>query len=223
VQVNRFKVGNVTNDFSVSGITNALALNNLPCKKMFSDIGIMQKLSSRVENGETWYSTGAYSGWLNCIIKSRDFITWEYVAQPDFINLSEWENAVYVLGDSVYYFVRQTTDCMQGFLTRYDLKTGSWDTPTLVRDAQSRSDFVYWQNRLFLMHAPADREGIGILEIDTGNLSKSRPVAVANFHSSIFYPYWDLIGDTAYISYTVSRKNIRFSKFDMNLLDAKKG
>ena len=39
---------------------------------MFSDIGIMQKLTTRTENGETWYYTGAYSGYFNCIIKSRD-------------------------------------------------------------------------------------------------------------------------------------------------------
>ena len=84
VGVNRFKVGNVVNDFSSTGIRSALAENNLPCKQMFSDIGIMQKLSSWVENGETYYYTGAYSGDFTCIIKSRDLVTWEYVSQPDF-------------------------------------------------------------------------------------------------------------------------------------------
>ena len=98
IGVNRFKVGDVVNDFSVSGIQTALAANDVPCKKMFSDIGIMQKLSSRVENGETYYYSGAYSGDFTCIIKSKDLITWEYVSQPDFINDSKWENATHVLG-----------------------------------------------------------------------------------------------------------------------------
>ena len=103
IGVNRFKVGNTVNDFSVSGIKSALAENGIPCKKMYSDIGIMQKLSSRVENGETYYFSGTYSGDFTCVIKSKDLITWEYVSQPDFINDSKWENATYVLNDKVYY------------------------------------------------------------------------------------------------------------------------
>lgn len=135
---NRFRVGAVVNDFSVTGIVRVLSANGLAHKRMFADIGIMQKLTTRVENGEIWYYTGAYSGYFNCIIRSRDFITWDYVAKPDFINLSQWENAVYVWGDRCYYFVRQV-DCQQGFLTYYDLNTGIWTLPCLVRNVQSRS------------------------------------------------------------------------------------
>ena len=72
VRVNRFKVGNVINDFSVSGIKSALAENEIPCKKMYSDIGIMQKLSAREENGEIYYYSGTYSGDFTCVIKSKD-------------------------------------------------------------------------------------------------------------------------------------------------------
>lgn len=89
VQVNRFKVGNTVNDFSFTGIQTALAENGVPCKEMYSDIGIMQKLSSREENGVRYYYTGTYSGNFTCIIKSADLITWEYVSQPDFINNSK--------------------------------------------------------------------------------------------------------------------------------------
>lgn len=38
---------------------------------MYSDIGIMQKISSRTENGEVYYYTGAYSGDHTFIIKAR--------------------------------------------------------------------------------------------------------------------------------------------------------
>ena len=64
-------VGDIVNDFSTTGISTALAANGLGHKDMFSDIGIMQKLTTRVEDNETWYYTGAYSGHLNCVIKSR--------------------------------------------------------------------------------------------------------------------------------------------------------
>lgn len=212
IRPNRFRVGEVVNDFSVSGIVNALSANGLAHKRMFADIGIMQKLTARVEEGETWYYTGAYSGYFNCIIRSRDFVTWDYVAKPDFINLSEWENAVYVWGDRCYYFVRQF-DCQQGFLTYYDLTTHTWATPCLVRDAQSRSDFIAYAGELYLVHAPKDRNGFGILWVDRQQLKNSRPVAVADMKSSCFYPFARVEGNTVYIAYTVDRKHIRLSCF----------
>ena len=214
VRPNRFKVGDITNDFSMSGIKDALACNGIPYKTMFVDIGIMQKLTSRIENGEVYYYTGAYSGYFNCIIKSKDFITWEYVSTPDFINLSLWENAVYVLGDKCYYFVRQH-ECMQGFLTCYDLKGDKWEKPCLIRDTQSRSDFIFYNDELYLIHAPIDRDGFGMIRIDHEDLSKSKVVFVAEMKDSMFYPYTDVYGDDAYISYTVDRKHIRLSKFNL--------
>lgn len=214
IRPNRFKVGEVTNDFSMDGIKEALAFNDIPYKTMFTDIGIMQKLSVRVENGEEYYYTGAYSGYFNCIIKSRDFITWEYVSAPDFINLSLWENATYVIGDKCYYFVRQH-ECMQGFLTCYDLAEDKWETPCVIRDTQSRSDFVFYNNELYLIHAPIDRDGFGIIRINRENLSQSEVVLVAEMKESMFYPFTDIYGDDAYISYTVDRKHIRLSKFNL--------
>ena len=168
IRPNRFRVGDVENDFSIRGMIAALSANGIAHKPMWSDIGIMQKLSTRVENGEVWYYTGAYSGNFNCIIKSRDLVTWEYVAAPDFTNESLWENAVYVVGDKCWYFVRQD-ECMQGFLTAYDLKTGMWAVPTLIRDAQSLSDFLWLRDELYLIHAPIDRNGFGIVRINREN------------------------------------------------------
>ena len=214
IQVNRFRVGDIVNDFSISGIQDALAAQNIAHKPLWSDIGIMQKLSTRTENGETYYYTGAYSGNFNCIVKSRDFITWEYVAAPDFTNNSKWENATYVLDDRCYYFVRQQ-ECEQGFLTCYDLNNGTWTTPMLIQDAQSRSDFIYYRGELYLIHAPINREGIGMIQIDRTDLSRSSVVFVADLKDSCFYPYVSVYGDTAYISYTVARKHIRLSHFDL--------
>ncbi|NLJ64352.1 MAG: hypothetical protein GX337_03040 [Christensenellaceae bacterium] len=219
IRPNRFMVGDIVNDFSTTGISTALAANGLGHKDMFSDIGIMQKLTTRVEDNETWYYTGAYSGHLNCVIKSKDFITWKYVSEPDFINLSQWENATYVLGDLCFYFGRQF-DCNQGFLTNLNLKTNQWSKPVLIRDTQSRSDFVFYHGKLLLIHAPIDREGFGIIDVNVNDISQSKPLAVVRMNDSFFYPYVDIIGSDAYISYTVARKHIRLTKFHLpNYID----
>ena len=216
IGVNRFKVGGITNDFSVSGIKNALAYNNVPCKKMYSDIGIMQKLSSRVENGKTYYYTGTYSGDFTAIIKSCDLVTWEYVSQPDFINDSKWENATYVLGDKVFYFVRQQDTNKCGFLTAYNISSDTWDTPVEIEDCQSRSDFIVYDGCLYLFHAPIDREHIGIVKIDTENIENSEVVLQAKMHTSCFYPFVQYYKDGELaMSYTVARRHIRLARFTL--------
>ncbi len=217
IGVNRFKVGNTINDFSVSGIKSALAENDIPCKKMYSDIGIMQKLSSKVENGKIYYYTGTYSGDFSCIIKSDDLITWEYVSQPDFINDSKWENATYVLGDKVYYFVRQQDTNKCGFLTAYNLKTNTWDRPVEIEDCQSRGDFIFYNGELYLFHAPIDREHIGIVKVDTENITNSQVVLQAKMHTSCFYPFVQFYENNELaMSYTVARKHIRLAKFTLS-------
>ena len=217
VKANLFKVGNITNEFSIVGIKSALAENGIGIKTTYSDIGIMQKLSTRIENGETYYYTGAYSGDFNCIIKSKDFITWEYVSQPDFVNLSKWENAVYVLGDILYYFVRQNEKTPYGFLTTYNLITGKWATPVLIEDNQSRSDFIYYRNKLYLFHAPIDRTHIGVVEINTDNIAQSKQILQAKMDTGCFYPFvqYYLDGELA-MSYTVDRKHIRMARFNLS-------
>lgn len=214
VRPNRFRVGEIENDFSISGMQAALAANKIAHKRMWSDIGIMQKLSARVENGEIWYYSGAYSGNFNCLIKSRDLISWEYVSAPDFDNNSLWENAVYVLEDKCFYFVRQQ-ECGQGFLTYYDLKEKTWAQPVLIADAQSRSDFILYRDQLLLIHAPIDRNGFGMVRINRSDIAQSEVVFVADMKSSLFYPYVSVYGDEAYISYTVNRQHIRLSRFDL--------
>ncbi len=222
IRVNRFKAGEVTNDFSISGVRKALKANGIDTRWMLSDIGIMQKVSTRVEDGVTWYYTGAYIWQFNCIIKSKDLITWEYVSAPDFDNQSEYENATYVLGDKVYYFVRQydgnSTDvkCDTGFLTYYDLTNQTWAAPLEIKDCQSRSDFIYYNGELYLIHAPKNRNGIGLVRVDTEDLANSEAVIVADMQSSCFYPFGMVYGNELYISYTVNRLHIRLAKVDLS-------
>ncbi len=219
ISVNRFKVGSIVNDFGAKGIRNALAQSGIKMKKTYSDIGIMQKLSTRVENGKVYYYTGAYSGDFTCIIKSCDLETWEYVSQPDFVNASQWENATYVLGDRIFYFVRQHTDSPYGFLTVYDIVKDTWEKPVLIADSQSRSDFIMYKGELYLFHAPIDRNHIGLVRIDTESIANSAPVFIAKMDTSCFYPFISCFdGDGLAMSYTVERKHIRLAKFDMEKL-----
>ena len=231
IGVNRFRVGNITNDFSSTGMMNALAANGIGYKEFFSDIGIMQKLSFRSENGKIYYYTGTYSGNFTAIIKSCDLITWEYVAQPNegadnsgFENETKWENAVYVLDNKVYYFVRQwdydaenNIGSKYGILTRYDLNTGKWDKPVLVADCQSRSDFIFYKGKLYLFYAPTDRNHIGVLRINTDNIADSSVVFRADMRGSCFYPFVQYNSNGGLcMSYTVDRKHIRLAAFDFD-------
>lgn len=229
--VNRFKVKDTVNDFSSSGMQNALAVNGIGHKEFFSDIGIMQKLSSRTENGEKYYYSGTYSGNFTAIIKSKDLITWEYVAQPNegangtgFKNETIWENAVYVLNDKAYYFVRQwnydektDTGSKYGILTYYDLNSGEWARPVLVGDCQSRSDFIVYKGGLYLFHAPTDRNHIGIIKIDCNNIANSKVILQADMNCSCFYPFiqYNSAGELC-MSYTVDRKHVRLASFTLS-------
>ena len=184
---------------------------------MYSDIGIMQKLSSRVENGVTYYYSGTYSGDFTCVIKSADLVTWEYVSQPDFINDSKWENATYVYGDKCYYFVRQQDTNKSGFLTVYDLEKGTWGKVVEIQDCQSRSDFIVYGGELYLFHAPIDREHIGVVKINTEDIAKSEVVLQAKMHTSCFYPFIQYYQDGELaMSYTIARQHIRLARFTLS-------
>lgn len=213
INANRLIVKDKEIPFCFSGIQKVFTETQLGYKKMYSDIGIMQKLSYRIENGEKYYYTGAYSGDFNFIIKSRDLITWEFVAMPDFINLSKWENAVYVAGDKCFYFVRQQQDNKYGFLTCLNLNDNTWEPPVLIEDCQSRSDFIFYNDNLYLFHAPVDREHIGVVKIDMNNISESKIVFQAKMKESCFYPYIQYGNNKLYMSYTMNRKQIKLAEF----------
>ncbi len=218
IQVNRLQIGDLRCDFSFADIRNAFATKGIPCKTMYADVGIMQKLSSRIENGVPYYYTGAYSGDLTFLIKSKDLITWEYLSMPDFANESKWENAVYLWKDRCYYFVRQHDGVSGGFLTYYDLTTEKWHPPVLIEDCQSRSDFILYEDTLYLFHAPVDRNHIGVVRVDTDRLENSRPVLQAAMHESCFYPFVRCFDGELYFSYTMNRLAIQLSKFSPSLL-----
>ena len=122
-----------------------------------------------------------------------------------------------MLGDKVYYFVRQQDKNKCGFLTAYDLNTCTWELPVEIEDCQSRGDFILYGDKLYLFHAPIDREHIGIVCINTESLADSCVVLQAKMHSSCFYPFVQYYTDSSLaMSYTVARKHIRLAQFDLS-------
>lgn len=112
-----------------------------------------------------------------------------------------------------------------GFLTCYDLVNDTWATPVLIEDVQSRSDFIVYNNNLYLFYAPSNDDGvderqhIGIVRVDQEDLAESEILVHANMGGSCFYPFIQYAnGDTEklYFSYTVWRRNIRLSWFDVS-------
>ena len=103
-----------------------------------------------------------------------------------------------------------------GFLTTYDLVNKKWETPVLIEDCQSRSDFIIYNDDLYLFHAPIDREHIGIVKINTENISESTVVLQAKMNTSCFYPFIQYFKDNGLaMSYTDARKHITLAEFDL--------
>ena len=219
IAINKFKVFDTIVDFSSNDLNDVFAKYNIEHKPLAGDIGIMQKLSSRAENGVVYYYTGMYIGQFNCIIKSTDLITWEFVSIPSFENKSQWENAVYIKNDKAFYFCRQQYDTPYAFLTWFDLSTNKWHSPIYINDGQSRYDFIEYNNKLYLIHSPMDRNHLAIMLIDEDNLIRSKDVQVAQV-PDYFYPYMQKYKGELYMSFTNSRRHIYVSKFTICSIDS---
>lgn len=224
IKENRFTANRVTDSgiqvvsgFSTTGVDYILSDSGIGRKqwKDYNDIGIMQKITTRIEDGVTYFYTGCYIGKFNCIIKSKDLITWEYVSAPTFYCNSMWENAVYVKNDKCYYFLRQDTTMNYGILSYYDLKTRKWANPVYIQDCQSRADFFDWDGKLVLVHAPVSRNYVS-LAIVNENLGLTYEQEIARFTTSSFYPYVTKYNNEYYMSYTEERHHIWVSKFTLN-------
>lgn len=224
IKENRFTANRKTNSgvlvvsgFSSYGVDYVLSDSGIARKQWrdYDDIGIMQKITTRVESGETYYYTGCYIGKFNCIIRSKDLITWEYVSAPTFYCDSMWENAVYVKNNKCFYFLRQDTSKNYGILSYYDLNTKEWSTPVYVQDCQSRADFFEWEGKLVLVHAPASRNYISLAIVDE-NLGKVYEQEIARFMMPSFYPYVTKYNNEYYMSFTEERQHIWVSKFTLN-------
>ena len=212
ININKFILFDTVVDFSTNDLLSVFDKYNVEHKDFSGDIGIMQKLSPRIEKGTIYYYTGMYIGTFNCIIKSKDLVTWEFVSMPSFENKSQWENAVYVKNNKVYYLCRQEPESAFAFLTFYDLTSGKWHTPVYINDAQSRYDFIEYNNKLYAIHSPLDRNHLAIMEIDEENLVRSRDIQVAQV-PDYFYPFMQIYNNELYVSFTQSRQHIYISKF----------
>lgn len=216
----QFTVGNNTQEFSISGMKTALKANNVYFPYFDSDISFMQKLSPRIENGETWYYLGLGVLQFCFIAKTKDLVNYHYVSQPTFKNNNMYEPTVYCKGDEVFWLCRQAilANYPYAHLSKYNLVTGKWDTPVLLPDCQSRSDMFEYKNVLYAIHAPFDRNHLTVTQINTENLSMSFPVQTA-YINNMFYPFVQQVDGKLYMTVTQGRNDIQFNPLTINGFD----
>ena len=210
----QFTVKTITNDFSIAGMKTALDGNGIKYAPFSSDISFMQQLSTRTENGTTYYYTGIGVLDFCFIAKSKDLLNWEYVSQPDFDYVPKFEPAVYVIGDVAYYLCRQDYSISYALLATYNISTDTWSNPVKIPDSQSRSVFFEVNNILYALHAPKDRNHLAILEVNQSNLDQSHDISVADVND-MFYPFVQSVNDQLYVSLTQSRQHIWVSTISL--------
>ena len=210
---NQFKVGSNVMNWGMQNMRLCLIRNGINFKKMSGDIGLMQKITSVTEGGVTYYYTGAYCYNFHCIVRSSDFVTWEYVDVPPFENLGQWENACYIKGGWLYYSCRQQPSEGSSFLTRFNLATRQWDKAVFLPDCQSRNDFFVKDGALYLVYAPRSRRHIAVMKINETSIDSSELLQDAVLSGDSFYPFVTLSGSDLYMSFTKGRVQIVFTKF----------
>ena len=219
-QLCTFGCGNMKKDFSISGMESVLDSIGVEHKFSNTDICLMQKITSYKTEDDIYYYTGL--GLLNfcSVIRTKDFINWEYVSKPPFLHNQFWEPICYVKNDVLYYYCRQdhrSDRC--GFLCTYNLKSNIWGYPVKISDCQSRADFFEYENTLYLLHAPKDRDHLCIKRVDERNLSLTNSVQCAKI-PDYFYPFVRVYNEKLYISFTKTRKHIYLSQFTLKSINA---
>lgn len=207
-------------EFTTNGIKNILKAYNIYYPNFDRHANFMQKVSYRIENGEKYWYIGLGMKDFCFIAKTKDFINVEYVAQPSFEHTPQYEASVYVLGNEVFYFERQAMweTTTYSLLSKYNLISGEWAKPVKVNDCQSRSDFLYFNDILYLIHAPFNRNHISIMEINQENLEMSYDIQTANTNNLIF-PFAQIYKNKLYLSATERRKRIVLSEFSIDKYD----
>lgn len=207
-----FRVGTMTSTFDTISVHDLLGKAGYDYEYEDRDISFIQKLSPRIEDGVTQYYAGIGILHYCFVVKSSDLINWTFVSAPDFSYKPKFEPSVYAKDNYVYYFCRQEDTEGFAILAKYNLTTQKWSEPIEVPDTQSRSDFFEYNNRLYLVHAPLDRNHISLMQIDQNVLAKSREVATAQVNDC-FYPFTQNIDGQMYMSFTQSRQHIWLTKF----------
>lgn len=214
-----FKVGNTTTVFDGPSINNAFITENIKIPAIDPiQIGLQPQISKRVEGGVDYYYAGIGAATpFTIVAKTKDFFTWEYVTHPPFEHYAAYEPAVFALGGHTYFYNRQRRDgSMYGFLTRFILRDGiaTWEDPIYIPECQSRSEFILYQNKLYLIYAPKDRNHMAIMLIDQEFLERSRDVQVASFAPRVYaYPVSYEYNGELYMLFSDSKKKIYVSKY----------
>lgn len=216
---NYFKVGGTRMIWNTTNMRTLLDNAGIPHNKISDsvygqDIGIMQKFTPHEENDITYLYGGTYIGTFNCLIKTTDFITFTYVAQPTWAGNYWVENSVYVIGDKAFYYLRQQNEEQSGILSYYDINENRWATPVYVPDAQSRGDFIKIGGSLYLFHNKNSRYTMSVLKVNPEYLNRSYDYSECCV-DFMHYPYVDSYNGHYYMTYSQSRNHIYFQEIDL--------
>lgn len=209
-----FSYKGIRDDFSIKGLQNVLKANNVYYPFLNRHPNFLSTISHRVEDGEKYWYIGLGMKDFCFIAKTKDFIDVEYVSQPTFIHNPQYEASVYVVGNEVIYFERQEMweFTPYSLLSKYNLVTGEWAEPVKIIDTQSRSDFIFYNKKLYLIHAPFNRNHIAITEINTKVLEMSFTLATA-YVDDLFFPFVKEYNNKIYMIATKGRKYMNFAEF----------
>lgn len=162
------------------------------------------------------------------LMKTTDFVTWDFVCipVPDYDTNGKFEAAVHVVGDYLYYALRQTyernvltgVDIPDGktsiVLARYNLLTNEWIEIIEIPDCSSRPCFFEYNDNLYLWHCAKGRDYGSILKIDQRAIDISYVVQYAHKYSN--YPSVFVYNDTLYV--TVSYSGVQLKSFTLSTI-----
>lgn len=204
--------GTYSEIFTAGGIKTLFRKAGIPLNVDFSS-HICFSINTNLYNGYYYFTICVDKG-FTCILKSNDFINFEYVSQPNFKHHAQFETSSYILGNYLYLCIRQEYSYGNSILTRYDLVNNVWDTPYYINDAQSRSCFIYTNSSLYLVHSKDNRNSISVLKIDTSNIINSYEIE-NTYKEKYFYPFVFKYNNTIYMSVTNDRKSIYFGEITL--------
>ena len=150
--------------------------------EVYSEIGI----GPYFKYNDEWY-TWAYTGssrFCGILLKTRDFLKFEFVMIPDECRGTKCEIIPYLFKDCMYVAFRRDYNFQRLEVVKYDMKTLTPLESIVLRDTSMRPYFYEYKDRLFLLHSPFVRMNTSIVELSAERrFLNSRPLAsIENFH-----------------------------------------
>lgn len=197
-----------------NGISYLFDISNV--KKIYSELGICEKetsvniVSDFVKYGEFWYNTviGEDGPSYGMLIRTTDFITYEYV---DYLPFNKWggdEAMLALKGHELYIACRQTYGVPFMLYAKYNLQYGYWMKYSKVPTSNSRPYMWLFGNKMYTLYPTTDARDVWQLarEADTnyGDNIHFEDLATLNFRGD--YPCVYVDGNIWYYAVAINQR-----------------